>query len=66
MDYHSVGKELAEILRSYHQVPEAKILFQKQSPVGAFKQSRPKYQGNARKKKIRGRGQNLKNHWPLA
>ena len=45
MNYGSVGKELVE-----DQVAEAKILFQKHSPEGAFKQSGPKRPEDARKK----------------
>ena len=50
MNYHLVGNELAEEGISYHQVPEAKILSQKQSLIGAFKQSGPKNQEDTREK----------------
>ena len=58
MNYHSVGKELGEN-------PEAKIMFSEQSPTSAFRQNGPKKQIRRKKKKILGRGQNLKVHWPL-
>ena len=54
-----LGRNLQKTLSSYHQVPEAKILFWKQSPIGAFRQSGPKNQKDA-SKTIRGGKQNLK------
>lgn len=43
MNYHSVGKKLKKnLLKSYHQVSEAKTLLQKQTPLITFKIKRPK------------------------
>ena len=35
VNYRSIGRELAETVRSYHQVPEAKMLLQKYCAKGA-------------------------------
>ena len=58
-------RNLQKTLTSYHEVLEAKILFQKQSPISASKKSAPKTV-RRKKKKIRGGGQNMKDHWLLA
>ena len=43
VNYHSVGKKLKKnLLKSYHQVSEAKTLLQKQTPLITFKIKRPK------------------------
>ena len=50
-----LGRSLQKTLMFYHQVPEAKIFFEKQSSIGAFKQSDPKTQGNTWKQNPRWR-----------
>ena len=52
-------RNVQKTLSSYHQVVDTKKLFQKESPIGIFKQSGPK---NKEEEKIQGRGQNLKKH----
>ena len=49
--WRRVLRNLQKTLRSYHQVPEATILFQKQSPEGASKTQPPKNHRRSKKMK---------------
>ena len=65
MNYHLVGKKLAEDLKLKFKSLKLKYFLEAVSHGASFKESGPKTKKTQEKKILNG-GQNLKDHWPLA